>query len=516
MRTKQVSWKKPRRTPTDEWGAVPVTKSTFRLMWPAVFAAALGMGLPAAAHDNGWSITDADIDLTNNKAAIDPRTDAQIAQFALPKKSTKGKAAPALPQVLNYAYTYGAEFEMPYYHNRDLNSDVPDDELTTVLAAFGNVVYRPYDWLELNIEATLEKIYYIRQEETTVLPDGSTVQRDPVPLSLAIDLLTAKVKVPDTPVEVTFGRRGYLEPRLWLYDVELDGVHIGTRLGDFSIEASVNRLEGVDLDLLKHVVKEYTNNYIFYTEYRGIEDHKVGGYFLMRDHNPSAGEGRPQFMGASINAIPSDALRWWAQLGYLDGRDEDGKKFSAYGLDAGGTYRFIDTWLQPSLTLHFAYGSGDQDPTDNENNEYRQTGLQSNESIYGGVQQFIYYGETLNVELSNLQIYTIGSSIRPTSSSFVDLVYHYYRLNTIVPGGELRGQELTTTINDDPSKESKDVGQALDLIVSFHKVFGVRGLGLSIRAGVFFPGDAYDSTPNSDTAYSALAVVTVPLKALFF
>ena len=496
-----MSRKKLKRTPTGESGGATVTKSTFRLMWPAVFAAVLGMGLPAAADDDGWSHVDAEIDLAIGKAAIDPRTDAQIAQFALPKKSAKGKAAPALPQVLNYAYTYGAEFEVPMYHNRDLNSDIEDDEVTTVLAGFGNVVYRPWSWLELNIEATLEKIFYVRQEEP----------RDPVPLSLAIDLLTAKVKVPSTPVEVTVGRRGYLEPRLWVYDVELDGIHVGTKLGDFSFEVSANRLDGVDLELLNNIVKEYTTNYIFYTEYRGIEDYKLGGYYIFRDHPDSAGEGHPQYMGLSAFAIPSDAFRWWGQLGYLDGRDESGNSFMAYALDAGGTYRFIDTRLQPTVTLHFAYGSGDQDSTDNENNEYRQTGLQSNESIYGGVQQFIYYGETLNVELSNLQIYTVGGSIRPTSSMFFDLVYHYYRLNTIVPGGELRGQELTTTINDDPSKESKDVGHGLDLIASFHKMFGVRGLGLSIRAGVFFPGDAFDQTTSSDTAYSILTVLTIPL-----
>ncbi len=36
-----------------------------------------------------------------------------------------------------------------------------------------------------------------------------------------------------------------------------------------------------------------------------------------------------------------------------------------------------------------------------------------------------------------------------------------------------------------------DVGDALDVIFGFRNLFGVRGLGADVRAGWFFPGDAF-------------------------
>ena len=121
--------------------------------------------------------------------------------------------------------------------------------------------------------------------------------------------------------------------------------------------------------------------------------------------------------------------------------------------------------------MHYAYGSGDGNATDNENNEYRQTGLHLNEAKSGGVTEFLYYGEVLDPELSNLQIFTAGVSARPASGIFVDLVFHHYRLNED-NDTEIRGSELTATMNSDPSKRSTDVGNEVDIVIGFRRMFG--------------------------------------------
>ena len=414
----------------------------------------------------------------------------RTAQFALPKrgkKGEKGKAAPppSLPKTLKFEYVISSESEVDYTRNADLDSDVSDDSLTALPNVTGLLTYRPVDWLQLTGELKMEKLVGIREEDVIEQPDGELVYRGDRPLKLAFAQIFAKLTPSDWPAELTVGRRNFEDPRLWLYDTELDGVVLGFKPGDFRIEASVTREAAVDLDILAHEPRGHTNNYMVYSEYRGIEDHRFAGYVIVRDHPPSEDEGRPQFYGLNAVGNPSDAFNWWGQLGYVDGRDENGLSLAGYGVDVGGTYRFTDAWLQPSVTLNVAYGSGDKDSSDRENGAFRQTGLQSNEGRFGGVSLFKVYGEALDPELSNLQIYTVAAGFRPAASMFVDLAYHRYRLNAI--SDSIRGSALTAVMNE----TSKDVGEAFDIIVGFRNLFGVRGLGADLRAGWFFPGAAF-------------------------
>ena len=185
-----------------------------------------------------------------------------------------------------------------------------------------------------------------------------------------------------------------------------------------------------------------------------------------------------------------------------------------YGFDVRGTYRFPDLPLQPSITLGYAFGSGDDNPNDDTNHEFWQTGLQSNEGRFGGVTQFMYYGETLDPELTNLKIFTAGFSFRPAGNAFIDLVYHRYGLDKMVRG-ELRSSALTALMNQDDTHLSKDVGSEIDIILGFRNLFGLRRFGFEMRAGWFRPGKAYripvgdpdDPTyRKADDAFSVLAV----------
>ena len=55
----------------------------------------------------------------------------------------------------------------------------------------------------------------------------------------------------------------------------------------------------------------------------------------------------------------------------------------------------------------------------------------------------------------------------------------------------IRGSPVTALMNQDDTQLSKKVGSALDVVVGIRNLFGVRRLGVDLRAGLFFPGQAH-------------------------
>ena len=157
----------------------------------------------------------------------------------------------------------------------------------------------------------------------------------------------------------------------------------------------------------------------------------------------------------------------------------------------GATYRFPWLPFSPSITVSYAFGSGDESPNDRHNNQFRQSGLHTNETRFGGLSKFKIYGEALDPELSNIEIFTAGVGFRPFSNVFVDVVWHRYRLDEFAQS--LSNSALTAEMNQvDPLRpRSKDVGSGLDLVIGFRRLFGLRRLGLDVRMGWFYPGQAF-------------------------
>ena len=108
----------------------------------------------------------------------------------------------------------------------------------------------------------------------------------------------------------------------------------------------------------------------------------------------------------------------------MRGKDETKIRLRGYALDASATYRISNHPLNPKVTLGYAYGSGDDNPNDTTNHEFRQTGLQSNESKFGGIPKFKVYGEALDPELSNLKIFTMGFGFQPAPRVSVEPQRH--------------------------------------------------------------------------------------------
>ena len=450
---------------------------------------------------------------------------AALAQFQVPGAPRPGTPSPerprtAMPAELTYSWVVGSDSEFVYRRDADLDKRLRDNESFFAPTLFGMFNYRPVPWLSTLVETTLEVPAYVQKEDAVTLPTGDIVRPPKLRTSILIDQAYASVKLPERSVlqEVTVGRRNFEDPRLWLYDAALDGVITRFAVGYLQAEASITRENRFDGDILNNNPKIRTSNYIVYADYRGIEDHRLAAYWIKREERiEPRTEGRPVIMGLRAYGRPADIFNYWADVSFARGRDEENRPIRGQAFDVGYTFRYRGAPLNPSVTAALAAGSGDRLPDDGINKEYRQTGLQSNEGRFGGLTQFKRYGETLDPELSNLNIVTVGVGFRPLPNAFVDVVHHYYRLRHIA--SEIRNWGLTAKMNEDPAVQSKKVGREIDVILGFRNLFGVRRLGFEVRAGVFFPGEAFRNNlspdPNNpapgfqgaDKSVSVLAVI---------
>jgi hypothetical protein len=160
----------------------------------------------------------------------------------------------------------------------------------------------------------------------------------------------------------------------------------------------------------------------------------------------------------------------------------------------GGLIIFPDIIGKPAVTFGYAYGSGDDDPDDNTDNAFRQTGLEGNSSRIGLERtQRKNYGEVLRPELSNLHIAYANIDIPISKHSDTGATYFYYHLDE--KASDLRSDGITARMTGD----NKSVGQEVDLFlnIGIDEEFGikipkVRDIDFRVAAGGFFPGDAYD------------------------
>ncbi len=152
-----------------------------------------------------------------------------------------------------------------------------------------------------------------------------------------------------------------------------------------------------------------------------------------------------------------------------------------WGLDFGATWESRLPY-QPRLTFGYAIGSGDADPDNEMNRAYRQSGLQSNDNKFRGVNSFRYYGELLRPELSNLKIRTIALGFPLLKNSSIELVYNHY--TQIYAMDELRNSRLRTN----PEGVNRDIGEAFNIILGLEDW---KQLEFELIVAQFYAGKAY-------------------------
>lgn len=183
-------------------------------------------------------------------------------------------------------------------------------------------------------------------------------------------------------------------------------------------------------------------------------------------------------------------LRWWVDGAYVDGVSGF-DKISAFGIDASVARRFDKLPMNPYLFGGWAWGSGDSDPDDGTDNNFRQTGYQDNNSRYYGISSYRYLGVLLRPELSNMSIFTIGGGIKPMENCSIDLVFHRY--NQVEAADSLRRSRLKAS----PNGLDTDLGSEIDLVIGFNDF--LDQFDLEFEVGHFLPGDAFG--PDADSGW---------------
>lgn len=285
------------------------------------------------------------------------------------------------------------------------------------------------------------------------------------------------------------GRQLFRDGRRWLYDEELDAARVFYRTSTLSLDLSASRKELVDRDLLNSDRKERINNYLLYGRYAVSKGVGIAAYGFVRDDR-SAERDSPIFFGLHSRGEIVRALDYWLELAHVRGR-EGSRRIRGTGFDLGATYKAALP-LEPSLTVGYAFGTGDADPNGRVDRSFRQTGLQGNKARFNGVTRFKVYGELFDPELSNLSVFTGGIGLRPSRRSSLDLVYHRYLQD-----------EASTRIRDSairatPTGLSRKLGSELDLIAGYREI---RNVDVSLVLGYFVPGEAFPA--DADNAFFA-------------
>ena len=279
--------------------------------------------------------------------------------------------------------------------------------------------------------------------------------------------------------DVRVGRQDFDDQREWLYDQNLDAVRLyGAAFGwPMELGLSTTLADGSPTD-------EAAVNSTAYL-WNGNEDRHLAAWAIHRRFDLNERESRLHVGVRALGNWVSENDSW-LELSAVEGR-RGSTDLLGWGYDVGTTWT-PDRFAPFSFTLGYALGRGG-DPDSSTDRSFRQSGLQDNNAKFAGVTSFRYYGELLDPELSNLGILTAGVGVRLSRRTSLDLVWHHYRQDLVLPF------LADTALGQDPDGVHANLGWEADL------VFGWReweNWDLEIVTAMFHPDDAF---PEGDDAY---------------
>jgi alginate production protein len=364
-----------------------------------------------------------------------------------------------------------------------------DSILTPILApAFS---YEPNQYLQLYVNPVLAIPFAVEEIED---------QSQTTELNMNLAYLTVKNVVPGARMQM--GRQRFIDPRRWLFNENMDAIRFGYQYEQFSLELSVSQLNLVQRNLLRREAEEDEEgfvNYYMHADYKFGKKNHIGLFALYQDQQ-RLGTAQPITVGLQSGGRLFGDLKYWLQTAAVRGSD-GGQRIRGEAIDVGLTQRFDGAW-EPSITIGYAYGTGDSNPNDNVDARFRQSGFQGNSDKFNGVARFKYYGEVLDPRLTNLMVFTGGFGVRPFEKTSFDLVYHYYLQDHV--STRIRGSNLDT----DPTGLSKHVGSEVDLVVGYQ---GIPHLQTKFVLGYFFPGKAF-----ADTWHDGAFLASILLRYNFY
>ncbi len=379
--------------------------------------------------------------------------------------------------------SYGIQIGLDGFHTNDLDLDSGRDDDQTVLESKLDVAFtfHPNETLRAYVDLELSRKEVIGSSDNGESDMTSlSIKEAHVTLRESFDGLTAQI-----------GRQQFQDPLEWYYDRELDALRAYYRFGSVAFEVSLSEQGFVDEDFPDSDDTDKVTNAFLVGHHAFDEDSGVSGYLLHRDGHERESEDLT-FIGVQSAGELTEDVDYWLNAAYVTGDAKNGDEshnVRGFGVDLIATYAPDLAW-EPSVTLEFAFGSGDDDPDDDVDHSFRQTGLQENNANFNGVTRFKYYGEAFDPELSNLAVLTLGGGLKPSESSSLDLVYHYYRQDHA--SAELRDSNLEAV----PDGQHRELGHEVDLVLGY---LGVEDLSVALVLGAFFPGRAFER--DADNVY---------------
>jgi alginate production protein len=369
--------------------------------------------------------------------------------------------------------------ELDYENERDFDLDDGNDADYASLEAETRlrIEYLPAD--SFNIVGQL------RPRRKIILHEGDDRRHKEEKNRLEIEEAYLLFK-PAEGYELWLGRSRFKDEREWIFDEFVDALRAFYRHDAIAIEAAWFRQTLLSNDLLRTDKEDPQNNYFVNADYRHSEDMLFTAWWMTQDEITGDAPER-HYLGLRSTGEPVTGFNYWLELAHLRS-DGNGEKVRGHAADLGGYYKF-DAPLKPRLILGYAIGSGDGDSDDATDRTFRQTGFNDNNGRTGGVNRYKYYGETLEPELSNISILSVGAGITPHREASIELVYHRYRQ-------QHASDSLHGNLDTDPLGADADLGREFDIVYAYN---GKTTLWrINITAGYFLPGDAFgDDADNA-------------------
>ncbi len=211
------------------------------------------------------------------------------------------------------------------------------------------------------------------------------------------------------------------------------------------------------------------------------KDSEAGAHVPVRDDLDGTPADLFHFGRRSMGRLTSD-LEDWIDAARVGGRDGP-NDMEGFGFDPGATYGFDLPW-DPSVTLGAAFGTGNSNPGDDVERNFRRTGLQDNNGKCNGASRFESCGKTLEPELGNMAIPTAGIATRPMKKGSIDVIQHHDRQHRA--SDDLRD----VTMGEDPDGVTRDLGYGIDVVVGLREI---ENAALERVLGAFLPGRGFAS-----------------------
>ena len=198
----------------------------------------------------------------------------------------------------------------------------------------------------------------------------------------------------------------------------------------------------------------------------------------------------PIILGMRADLAPVKNLDMWAEAAYECGDLTTGNgHLDAWLANAGLRYTFADIKFKPAINANYIFASG---------------GGKLGENFVPWF-DYAYNGYLLNPALSNIHIFNLGASMKPSANTSLALQAYYYLKddkNAAISSG--RNVDFGGFGVVEPAGGGQDVGYECDLIGGYDYSKDVR---LQLVCGMFLPSSGFKSNGGTCEASSLAELV---------